>query len=240
MRIAVIDDTKEERERLAAFIKESCTTSRIVCTLDEFESGEAFLAEFESEKYDAAFIDIYMPGINGMDTAQKIRESGDGCLIIFCTTSVEHAVQSYRVRAFDYLLKPYTDEQLADIFKACMRALKNRSAFIEVKSGWENAKVMLDDIIFTDYYNHYIQIHTAESVVRSHMSFPEFSKLLLIYPQFLCCYRNCIINMDKVSMLDERDFLMINGERIPIARGSKSELKHRYADYAFSKLNGGI
>ena len=72
------------------------------------------------------------------------------------------------------------------------------------------------------------------------MRFHDFSSLLLCYPQFICCYRNCIINMDKVSALEKTEFVLTTGEQLPITRNLRSQIHQQYADYQFSKLNGGI
>ena len=72
------------------------------------------------------------------------------------------------------------------------------------------------------------------------MPFREFSKLLLPYPQFLCGYRNCMINMDHVDAMDETDFLMNNKEKLPIMRARRNEERKQYADYAFEQRNRSI
>ena len=159
--------------------------------------------------------------------------------ILFCTTSADSAVQSYRVRAFDYLLKPLRPGQVAEVMALACAALHNRSAYIEVKEGWSMVRIPLRDIIYTDYYNHYIHIHTRQRVIKTHLPFAEFSPLLLCYPRFLCCYRNCIVNMDAVRSLEPADFVMENGERVPIARAQRAALRQQYADYAFDKLEKG-
>ena len=55
----------------------------------------------------------------------------------------------------------------------------------------------------------------------------------------MCCYRNCIVNMDAVRSMEPADFVMENGERVPIARAQRAALRQQYADYAFDKLEKG-
>ena len=71
-----------------------------------FQRGRVFGARFTAGKYDLIFLDIYMDGITGMETAKRIRRADHGCRIIFITTSPEFAVESYDVSASFYLLKP--------------------------------------------------------------------------------------------------------------------------------------
>ena len=186
------------------------------------------------------FLDIYMPGLSGIETASEIRKLDANCLLVFSTTSSDFAVKSFRVRAFDYLVKPYKYEQLAEIMTLAEKALNKSSRYIEVKESREMVKILIRDILYADYDNHYIQIHTKENIIKTYLSFQDFSPLLLKYPQFLNCYRNCIINMDSVDSLHDNDFVLTNGERLPITRAKRLEIRQLYADYAFQKLNGDV
>ena len=120
------------------------------------------------------------------------------------------------------------------------RMQKGQRHYIEVKESRIMTKIRLDDILYTDYFNHYIQIHLSERIVRTYMRFSDFSPMLLCYPQFICCFRNCIINMDKVTSLLKTDFVLSSGERLPITRNLRPQVQQEYADYQFRKLNGGL
>lgn len=240
MNIAIIDDLYADRHFLADLISRYCQKNRIVVQTQLFESGETFLSRFARGRFDIIFLDIYMSGIDGMQTAREIRCIDADCLLVFATTSESHAVSSFRVRAFDYLVKPYTYEQFEEVMRLCDAAFAKQARYIEVKEGRTLQKILLKNIVYTDYYNHYIQIHTKTQLIRTYVSFRDFAPLLLKYPQFLCCYRNCIINMDEVRLLDEKDFVMENGERVPISRSQRNEIRQRYADYIFDTLNGGM
>lgn len=240
LNIAIVDDLYADRHFLADLISRYCRQNRIVVQTALFESGETFLARFTRGHFDIIFLDIYMNGIDGMQTAKEIRSIDPDCLLVFATTSERHAVSSFRVRAFDYLVKPYSYEQFEEVMRLCDAAFAKQARYIEVKEGRTLQKILLKDIVYTDYYNHYIQIHTKTQVIRTYISFRDFAPLLLKYPQFFCCYRNCIVNMDEVRLLDEKDFVMENGERVPISRSQRNEIRQQYADYIFETLNGGM
>lgn len=239
MNIAVVDDDAAENDALCTALNDWCSQNRTAARVCAFPSADAFLKGLAPGLWDLVFLDVYMPGTSGMEAAARLRALDEKCLIVFCTTSADSAVQSYRVRAFDYLLKPLCPGQVAEVMALACAALHNRSAYIEVKEGWSMVRIPLRDIIYTDYYNHYIHIHTRQRVIKTHLPFAEFSPLLLCFPQFLCCYRNCIVNMDAVRSLEPADFVMENGERVPIARAQRAALRQQYADYAFDKLEKG-
>ena len=147
------------------------------------------------------------------------------------------AVESYRVRAHDYLMWPFTQAQFNEVMGLCYQTLHQRCPFIEVKEGRLTTCVLLDEIYFTDYHNHYIQIHLKERVIRTYMSFADFAERMAPHPRFLCCYRNVLVNMDQVVELDDKDFVLRDGSRVPISRSERHEIHQRYQDYSFAKGN---
>ncbi|EEG54863.1 LytR/AlgR family response regulator transcription factor, partial [Enterocloster asparagiformis] len=140
----------------------------------------------------------------------------------------------------DYLLKPIGYDRFCRAMEYAHRELENTGRYIEVKVSRIMVKILLDDICYADYSNHYIQIHTPQRMYRTYMRFEDFSKLLLCYPRFLCCYRNCIINMDRVVEMEKNEFLLATGDRIPISRSMRLAIHQQYADYQFKHLHDGI
>ena len=109
MRAAIIDDLESCREDLRKCLHQYLNGHYAGETpaVGEFSSGEDFLSQFQPEAWDVIFIDQYMDGLSGIDTARKIREKDRLAALVFVTTSVSHAVESYGVRACGYLVKPY-------------------------------------------------------------------------------------------------------------------------------------
>ena len=84
MNIAIVDDRKTDSDRLVGFIDTYAEQHRLQWgAMDRFSSGEEFLGAFTAGKYDLIFLDIYMDGITGMETAKRIRRADHGCRIIF-------------------------------------------------------------------------------------------------------------------------------------------------------------
>lgn len=240
MNIAIIEDNAKDRALLLGYFESYFKQFPIYKTIQVFDSGNSFMKCWEKGAFDLIFIDIVLGDTNGMEIAEQVREQDSDCLIIFSSVSSEYGVQSYRVRAFDYLLKPYTYEQFKASLDLCRREFQKHGKYIEVKESRTYIKILLDDIIFTDYFNHYIQIHTRQRVVKSYLRFEAFAPMLLAYPQFLCCYRNCIVNMDKIAYMEKYDFIMETKEHVPITRAERQAIHQQYADYQFNKMSGGV
>lgn len=236
MQIAIVDDNELDSKLLSSYIKTYSYQSQILPHVEIFSSSQSFLKSFECTTYHVVFLDVYIDEINGMNIAEKIREKDEKVIIIFNTCSLDHAIRGYRVRATDYLVKPCTYSEFEKTINHCTKIINNQSRFIEVKDGRIFVKILLSEIVYVDYSNHYIQIHTRNRIIKSYQYFDDFAPTLLEYDNFLHCYRNCIINMDEVATLDVNDFIMKTKERIPIAKAKRTMIRQQYADYKFKKL----
>jgi len=232
MKAAIIDDLaicrEEMRESLKRYLDE--TYSGDMPVIREFESGEDFLSHFRPGDYDIIFIDQYMDGLSGINTAKRIREKDELAALVFVPTSLSHAIDSYEVRACGYLVKPYTYEKFRKTMELT-RLEKIRSArFISV----EQNKFLLREILWCDRDGHYIQIHTEKrGMFRSRIPFAELTGLLAPYRQFVNCYKSCIVNMDRVEQVDGLDFLLDTGDRVPFSGRKKKEMEELFDEYLF-------
>ena len=241
MNIAIIDDSMEEARQLSGYVQTYFHSVHILQRTELFTAAADFLQVWKKDSYQLVFIDIYLGQETlGLGIAEQIRREDKSCVIIFTTSSSDFALKGYEVRALDYLLKPIGYDRFCRAMEYAHRELENTGRYIEVKVSRIMVKILLDDICYADYSTHYIQIHTPQRMYRTYMRFEDFSKLLLCYPRFLCCYRNCIINMDRVVEMEKNEFLLATGDRIPISRSMRLAIHQQYADYQFKHLHDGI
>lgn len=241
MNIAIIDDSIEEARQLSGYVQTYFSSAHILQRTELFTAAEEFLQVWKADSYQLIFIDIFLGHETlGLSIAEKVRSDDSRCIIIFTTTSGDFALKGYEVRALDYLIKPIGYERFCRTMDYARKELESSGQYIEIKESRIMVKILLEDIYYADYSNHYIQIHTARRMHRTYMRFEDFSKLLLCHPRFLCCYRNCIINMDRVSAMEKNEFLLTTGERIPISRSLRQTIHQRYADYQFGRSGGSL
>lgn len=238
MKVAIIDDFKTDRDKTALFLHKYFAENfpQIVLETDMYENGETFLRRFIPGTYQIILVDYYMDQLSGLDLAKHIREAGDPAILIFVTASPDYAIAGYKVKASGYLVKPIQYEELAELLSLLEIEACQQQEYIEFVNGYRTCRVLLDDIAYCDISGHYAQIHTlGRKMERTRMTFQELTRLLEPYPQFLCCYRGCIVNMDHIKSLDEFNFILVNGERIPIRRKEHSKILQTYSDYVFMK-----
>ena len=120
LRLLIADDEVIERKVLYKTLQKNVEDQ---CVIFQAENGRQALRVYEEEKIQIAILDIEMPGINGIEAAQKIREKDKECCIIFLTAFDEfsYAKKAITVRALDYLLKPYDEQELMLVVEEAMR-----------------------------------------------------------------------------------------------------------------------
>ncbi len=237
---AIVDDFSTDCKKLVDMLEEFEREYQSEIDIHTYSNSEALLTDINMVRFDIIFLDVYMDGLNGMECAERIRQFNSSVLIVFVTTSTHFAVKGYKVRAFDYILKPFDYGQIKSLMLLACKQLNVETRYIQVKEGRWMRKIRLSGIYYVDYYNHYIQIHTESGLIKTYMSFAEFSEILLKYPMFICCYRNILINMDFVDKIEDKTFVLKTKERIPINRIRHKEIKQAYADYLFDKMDGRL
>ena len=171
-----------------------------------------------------------------MDTAREIRKLDEEARPYFVTTSSDHAVDSYGVRASGYLIKPFTYEAFGETMRLARLGKIMNARFIALGDD----RILLKEILWCDRDGHYVQIHTdMQGVLRYRVAFASLEAVLSAYPQFLPCYRGLIINMDRVRRMEELEFLMDTGERVPFRKRTIG-IKSRFHSICSGGQGGGF
>ena len=133
MRIAIVDDLDAERAQLKERLVRQLRARGTEAELLEFDSGEAFLAAENEQRFSAAFLDIYMEGLSGMEAAKELRKTDADCLLVFTTTSTDHALEGFQVRALHYLVKPFSEAELSALLDEMLSKLPRPEPILTVK-----------------------------------------------------------------------------------------------------------
>jgi two-component system LytT family response regulator len=231
IRCLAIDDEPMALDKLKNYImKVPYLELAAACTCPS--EAMAYLAE---NKVDAIFVDINMPDINGMDFIKGLAEPP---MVVFTTAYAEYAVESYKVRAVDYLLKPYSfvDFQRAAGYLLQQSKQKenpqvvNENDCLFLKVDYRYVRVQLKDIVYIEGMNEYLKVHLVSGdPLLVHTSFKQINGHLPEY--FLQVHRSYVINVNYISEVERSVVLLENGKHISISDGNKdnfmSYLKNR-------------
>lgn len=234
MKIAIVDDKQEELDNLSSLLKEKINNHNIYT----FISGEKFLEQWQKNFFDIIILDIYMDKINGIEVARTIRKVDDDVRIVFCTTSNDFASESYEVNAQFYLRKPYTSEQVNLMISRLNIENYELKRSLILPDG---QKVMLRNIIYTNYSNHVITIHQKEGEdIRCYMTQSDAESLFCQFPYFIVPSKGIIVNLHEVTNRTNNAFHLTNNKIVPISRRKNKEVEKQYAEFCFKKLRKEI
>lgn len=235
MRIAIIDDSAAERKKLRERLSAQLVRLSLQAEIFEFASGAGFLSSAEKERFELVFLDIILENENGVDTARKLRAFDTDCLLVFTTASTDYALEGFRVRASDYLVKPYSDEDLAALFDALVKRLPSQDKYIEASAVGGTVRLRFAEILYAEHYRHQIHIYTADgqkTVIRQ--TFREFTEVLSD-ERFFLCGRGLIINLEYAEDFDGMDFILKNGKRLPVSRNLAKSARLAFGDFLFKR-----
>lgn len=236
MRIAVVDDIASERKLLCSRLTEQFARRGVHADLFEYENGESFLAGAKERPFTVVFLDIYMTGANGIETAKELRSFDSDCLLVFTTTSTDHALEGFRVRAMHYLVKPYEEKELSGLTDEILSRIPSSGKYLDVKVSGSNVQIPFQKIVFAEHFSHMIHIHTTggkELITRQ--SFEAFTASLKMDPRFYLCSRGVVINLEHAVDFDGALFILDDESRISVSRKLVKNARQTFMDFLFQR-----
>ena len=225
MNIALCDDEptalRELEKKVESFFARE--EARVSC----FGNGDELLCEMEKKPADIVFLDIQMPGRDGMETARLLRNRGFEGDIIFVTVLPELVYKSFEVEAGDYIVKPVSDERL---FGTLGRIVKRRKkGCFMLKCGGEDIVVPLEEILYFEVLDKVIILHERAGVTSFRGSISEM--ISKIGGDFFRCHRSYIVNLRHIERVGKGEVTIKGGEKIPLSRLRRRQLMEALSVY---------
>lgn len=237
IKIAFCDDDMEVLHQMNELLDRYRVEWNEDITYVAFQSPFELLTEIEKGiRPDILFLDVVMPGQNGMDVAKEIRQYDTNMKIIFLTSSPEFAVESYSVGAYFYQLKPIWEEsffRLMDAVLAECEKKKKNSLILRSKDGI--TRIDLQQLEYCEVLGRKLLFHLENgAVLESAGSLDDLAGQLMQYSNFFRPHRSFLVNMEYIQNISSRSIKMVNDAEIPIPHGKCSEIKNTYMEYAFN------
>ena len=156
---AILNAESNEREILENALRRYLSEHTLRMEVYAYAHAQDFWEARQQRYFELLLVMVRQGEGEGINLARQLRERDQETLLVFISPDAGWAVESYRVRAHDYLLWPFSYAQFETMMNLCARTLRRRRPFVEIKEGRLTTRVLLEDIYFTDYHNHYIQIH---------------------------------------------------------------------------------
>lgn len=236
IKVAICDDDKQICSKLIAIVKEYFADIGRPVWVAEFTSGLKLLKA--NIRFDVIFLDIDMPGLNGIETAKKLRNWDVNSKIVYVTNYSKYASCAYKVHAFDYVEKPVRENRIFNVLKEVIHYLDN--SIEKQKFAFTTEKgvltLELDDIYYFEYMSRRVLINTSQGEYIVTYSLKELYEKFNKY-NFESPHKSFIINMLHIKRIKGFDILMENGGTIPLAQKRAVGFKAKFNDFLQSTFD---
>ena len=228
MNIAICDDESRIREGIHTILQSAFPEM----TIREFASGRELLETVGGQYMpDIVLLDVAMDGMDGMETAKKLRELSD-MLLIFVTGIKEQVFQAFDVGAFHYLLKPVEKEKLLSVMERAIAEVekaKNRQRYMLVKVSDGYRRLNLSEILYAESDGRKVILHTRQEKLEFYEKMEELEKRL--GEGFYRCHRSYLVSLAEVRGYDSTSIRISNGEQIYLAKRKYGEFVQTYCSF---------
>ena len=215
--VMICDDLPEERGNLIRMLRHYEQEKDIELDLETAADGTELLSLWKPDRWDLVLLDIFMPQLNGIDTARRLREVDRKCEIVFATTSREHGVEGYELHALDYLTKPISQQDVDGMMDWFLRKRAEQRRELTVRTPLGEETVPVGEIRYIESRGHSCDIHLPQRVVSVRRSIDELETLLPL-PPFVRCHRSYIVRLDAVERMSYTAAALRGGESLPLGR----------------------
>jgi len=235
LQIAVCDDNIDELSNMVQLIDLYRTSRHLNCEHAVFPNGFELISALEKGKrFDIYCLDIMMPGFTGIDAAKEIRTFDKTAPILFFTSSPEFALESYSVKAINYVLKPISKEKLFFTFDELLEQIKAKEEedAVIVKSNEGIQKILISNLIFVEVIGRNVLYHLRSGkVIECTEPFSSVCDSLLKYGCFIKPHRSYLVNMQYVDTIENHQITLQTLSAVPVAQGKAKEIKQQYLNY---------
>lgn len=233
--VAVCDDEMLDCCNIAKDIKDILEEMGTTIIIRQFSSGKDLIQAIEN--FDIIFLDIMMCGMNGMKTAQFLREKAFDKILIFISSSREYVFEAYDVEAFQYLVKPVENSKLRRVLQRAVGKLEHDLGdFIIINKERQRKKLLLKDIYYFEIRGRIISVHGVEGTVDYYEQIGNLEEELR-GKGFFRCHKSFLVNLKYVDSYNRQEIVLDTGDRIAIAKRRYEAFCREILEYM--KRSGG-
>ncbi|WP_394523809.1 LytR/AlgR family response regulator transcription factor [Lacrimispora sp. JR3] len=231
IKIAIVEDENEYVHTLRSYLKRYETEHGLNFQVEVFSDGLDILSDYTAG-YDIILMDIQMKHLNGMKTAEKIREFDEEVIFIFITSSSQFAVEGYMVDALGYVLKPVPYLSFSQILnKAVRKTIKKQEIqYMNIDVDGGTMRINLDSVYYIESQLHHLLIHTEKGDYITPGPMKRMEEILTPHG-FSKCHNAYLVNFKHVTGILNNYVLLFSGHKIPVSRTRKKSFMDGLTDY---------
>lgn len=230
LHIAICDDEKEFVTYLTELVNRYAAETGEEIKVSAFYDGMELTTHYDTT-IDLIFLDIQMKMVNGLRTAERIRQMDEKVGIIFLTTLTQCALEGYKYQAANYIIKPMKYARMkAEIEQWRRRSRKLDSPAIVVANDSGKYKIFLNTLQYVETFNRNLLLHTEQENIICYRSMKELEQELAPHG-FVRCHTSYIVNLFFVKGVKKLEITLVTGETIPISQPKRRQFMEQLAEY---------
>ncbi|MFL6119745.1 LytR/AlgR family response regulator transcription factor [Actinophytocola sp.] len=231
--VLAVDDVPPALTELKRLLSASPEVSEVATAADALSA----LRMLRNDRYDAVFLDISMPGLDGLELASLLARMNEPPVIVFVTAYEQHAVAAFGIGAVDYLLKPVRTERLAEALARVNRLLARPTtdapdamAALPVESEGRTRYVRRTEVHYVEAHGDYVRLHATSGI---HVVRMPISRLEEYWAAagFVRVHRSFLVALDAVRELrsDSVGGLLAHTDLgdVPVSRRHARDLREK-------------
>ncbi len=228
--ITIVEDESHFIGQLKQFLAQYEAERGVKLHTDWFTDGESAVENY-SMSTDILLMDIQLPYMDGMTTAELIRRKDPEVIIIFVTNMTQYAIKGYTVGAMDYLVKPLSYFALSQrLDKAVAKMGKRERRFLTVASAGQMRKVEVSHVRYIESSGHNLTFHMTDGTLFSVPGTMTQTERELAGLPFYRCNKGCLVNLEHVDAIQD-NCAQVGKDILPISRGRKAGMMTALTDY---------
>ena len=228
---ALVEDESPIRAFLSDSLQREFQRQNMAVHMEQFDTGSRFLAVFEEHyHYDLIFLDIEMPGMDGITVCRRIRALAPSALVVFISSRESLVFDTFEVQPFRFIRKNLFEEALPGLVEALDRELERRRAgqlFITEPGTGDIYSFDPARLLYVEAQRKDCRLVTSEgnTLIRCPLSY--LTDLLAPF-HFIKTHRSYLINCSAIFYIGKTSVILTNREELPVSRGQLETVREQF------------
>lgn len=228
--IAICDDEKEFITHLTELLERYAGETGEEMKVSVYYDGLELIEKYDTT-IDLIFLDIQMRLVDGLRTAERIRQMDEKVGLIFLTTLIQYGLEGYQYHADNYIIKPMKYVRLkAEMDGWLKKHRKDDSPYIVIANDTGKYKVFLKSLRYVETFNRNLLFHAEGENLICYKSMKEMERELA-ERGFVRCHTSYLVNLYYVKGVKKLEMELITGEMLPVSQPKRKEVMERLAEY---------